>query len=118
MLAKVVGAGDVRILECKTAGIYGAHLERCCSSVRGLQVMHQLAVTGKAAADVAVLLGIQDLQVFRIMRDEAMIAQLITLERRFWDCLKRDQAPATDGSGSADLALRALSPRNNGRTLD
>jgi predicted phage-related endonuclease len=35
-----------------------------------LQVMHQLAVTGKRAADVAVLMGGQDLQVFRIERDE------------------------------------------------
>jgi predicted phage-related endonuclease len=35
-----------------------------------LQVMHQLAVTGKQAADVAVLIGGQELQVFRIERDE------------------------------------------------
>ena len=39
--------------------------------------MHQLAVTGKQAADVAVLIGGQELQVFRIERDEALIEQLI-----------------------------------------
>ena len=83
-----------------------------------LHCLHQLAVTGKQAADVAVLLGGQDLQVFRIVRDDAMIAQLIALERQFWDCVERDQAPAADGSDSADLALRALYPRDSGSTLD
>lgn len=50
-----------------------------------LQVMHQLAVTGKQAADVAVLLGGQHLEIHRIERDESMIARLIDLERLFWD---------------------------------
>jgi len=116
---EVVGAGDVQILECKTAGLHGARLWRDgVPAYVQLQVMHQLAVTGKAAADVAVLLGGQDLQVFRIARDDAMIAQLIALERRFWDGVERDQVPAADGSDSADLALRALYPRDSGSTLD
>lgn len=46
-----------------------------------LQVMHQLAVTGKQAADVAVLLGGQHLETHRIERDESLIARLIDLER-------------------------------------
>lgn len=116
---EVVGAADVQILECKTAGIHGARLWRDgVPAYVQLQVMHQLAVTGKQAADVAVLLGGQDLQVFRIVRDDAMIAQLIALERQFWDCVEGDQAPAADGSDSADLALRALYPRDSGSTLD
>lgn len=116
---EVVGAADVQILECKTAGIHGARLWRDgVPAYVQLQVMHQLAVTGKQAADVAVLLGGQDLQVFRIVRDDAMIAQLIALERQFWDYVERDQAPAADGSDSADLALRALYPRDSGSTLD
>lgn len=116
---EVVGAGDVQILECKTAGIHGARFwNDGVPAYVQLQVMHQLAVTGKQAADVAVLLGGQDLQVFRIVRDDAMIAQLIALERQFWDCVERDQAPAADGSDSADLALRALYPRDSGSTLD
>ncbi len=116
---EVVGAGDVQILECKTAGIHGARFwNDGVPAYVQLQVMHQLAVTGKQAADVAVLLGGQDLQVFRLVRDDAMIAQLIALERQFWDCVERDQAPAADGSDSADLALRALYPRDSGSTLD
>jgi putative phage-type endonuclease len=53
---EVVGASDVQILECKTAGINGARLWRDgVPEYIQLQVMHQLAVTGKQAADVAVL---------------------------------------------------------------
>jgi hypothetical protein len=46
-----------------------------------LQVLHQLAVTGKQAADVAVLICGQDLRVHRIERDEAVISQLIDVNR-------------------------------------
>lgn len=116
---EVTGSADVQILECKTAGIHGSRLwKEGVPEYVQLQVMHQLAVTGKAAADVAVLLGGQELQVFRIDRDEALIAQLIALERQFWGFVERDEAPPADGSDSADLALRALYPRDSGTTLD
>lgn len=116
---EVVGAPDVQILECKTAGINGSRLWRDgVPEYVQLQVMHQLAVTGKQAADVAVLLGGQELQVFRIVRDDELIAQLIALERQFWACVERDQPPPADGSDSADLALRCLYPRDSGTTLD
>jgi putative phage-type endonuclease len=116
---EIVGAGDAQILECKTAGINGARLWRDgVPEYVQLQVMHQLAVTGKQAADVAVLLGGQELQIHRIERDEALIANLIELERQFWDLVVRDEQPAADGSESADLALRCLYPRDTGDVLD
>jgi predicted phage-related endonuclease len=80
--------------------------------------MHQLAVTGKQAADVAVLICGQELQVHRIERDETMITQLIELERQFWTLVEEDKQPSADGSDSADLALRCLYPRDSGATLD
>ena len=83
-----------------------------------LQVMHQLAVTGKQAADVAVLIGGQELRVFRIERDDEMIAQLIALEQQFWWYVEQDKEPPADGSDSAELALRSLYPRDSGTTLD
>ena len=116
---EVVGASDVQILECKTVGIHGARLWRDgVPEYVQLQVMHQLAVTGKQAADVAVLLGGQELQVFRIERDDTLIAQLIALEQQFWGYVERDQQPPADGSASAELALRCLYPRDSGTTLD
>ena len=116
---EVVGSAEVQILECKTAGINGARLWKDgVPEYVQLQVMHQLAVTGKQAADVAVLIGGQDLEIHRIERDEKMIANLIELERRFWQYVIDDIPPPADGSDSADQALRCLYPQDNGRTLD
>src|SRR4051812_24190238 len=80
--------------------------------------MHQLAVTGKQAADVAVLICGQELRVHRIERDERLIGQLVELEARFWRCVEDDVAPAVDGSEAADRALRALFPADSGREVD
>lgn len=82
---EVNGADDVQILECKTAGINGARLwKEGVPEYVQLQVMYQLAVTGKQVADVAVLLGGQHLEIYRIERDEQVIARVIELERKFW----------------------------------
>ena len=116
---EVMGDEQVQILECKTAGLQGARLWKDgVPEYVQLQVMHQLAVTGKRAADVAVLICGQELQVHRIERDEQMIAQLIALERVFWTYVEADQAPPADGSDSADRALRSLYPRDSGVSLD
>ena len=116
---EVIGAPEVQILECKTAGINGARLwKEGVPEYVQLQVMHQLAVTGKQAADVAVLLGGQHLEVHHIERDESMIARLIDLERLFWDYVVSDTPPPADGTASADAALRCLYPEDNGQTLD
>ena len=116
---EVMGAPDVQILECKTAGLNGSRLwKEGVPDYIQLQVMHQLAVTGKQAADVAVLICGQDLQIHRIHRDDAMIAKLIELERQFWRYVELDQQPPADGSDSADIALRCLYPQDNGQTLD
>ncbi len=116
---EVIGADDVQLLECKTAGVNGARLwKEGVPEYVQLQVMHQLAVTGKQAADVAVLLGGQHLEIHRIERDEQMIARLIELERRFWQYVITDTPPPADGSDSADQALRCLYPEDSGKVVD
>jgi putative phage-type endonuclease len=116
---EVIGADDVQILECKTAGINGARLwKEGVPEYVQLQVMHQLAVTGKQAADVAVLLGGQHLEIHRIERDEQVIARLIELERKFWEYVVTDTPPPADGTDSAEAALRCLYPEGNGQTVD
>ena len=116
---EVVGAPDVQILECKTTGMNGARLwQDAVPEYVQLQALHQLAVTGKQAADVAVLICGQELQVHRIARDDDMIAKLIQLERHFWRYVELDQAPPADGSDSADQALRYLYPKDSGQTID
>lgn len=115
----VVGNDEVQILECKTTGQYGAMLwangvpdyVRC-------QVQHQLAVTGKQAADVAVLICGHELQIHRIERDDELIDSLISMEREFWKMVESDTPPEVDGTKSSDTALRALFPRDEGEVLD
>ncbi|MFP3709687.1 YqaJ viral recombinase family protein [Paraburkholderia sp. SIMBA_009] len=112
---EVVGVPDVQILECKTAGEFGARLWRDgVPEYVQLQVLHQLAVSGKQTADVAVLLCGQRLEVHRIERDDALIARLIELEAAFWRYVETDTPPPGDGSESADRALRCLYPGAGG----
>ncbi|AOJ97509.1 YqaJ viral recombinase family protein [Burkholderia vietnamiensis] len=115
---EVVGNEDVQLLECKTAGEFGARLWRDgVPEYVQLQVQHQLAVTGKSSADVAVLICGQKLEVHRIERDNGLIARLIKLEAAFWRRVETDTPPAADGSESADRALRCLYPGAGG-TVD
>ncbi len=115
---EVVGNPDVQVLECKTAGEFGSRLWKDgVPEYVQLQVQHQLAVTGKPAADVAVLLCGQDLQIHRIERDEDVIARLIVLEARFWELVVNDIEPPADGSESSARALRSLY-RGKDETVD
>ena len=115
----VVGADDVQILECKTAGEFGSRLWReGVPEYVQCQVQHQLAVTGKQVADVCVLICGQEIRIHRIERDDALIAKLIELERQFWHYVLTDRPPPADGSESAAKALQALYPRDSGNTLD
>jgi len=116
---EVIGAGDVQILECKTAGEFGSRLWRDgVPDYVVCQVQHQLAVTSKAAADVCVLICGQEIRVHRIERNDGLIAKLIELERQFWHYVETDTPPPADGSDSADLALRCLYPQDSGGTID
>ena len=115
---EIVGTTGAQVLECKTAGEFGSRLwkDGVPEHVQ-LQVQHQLAVTGREAADVAVLLCGQRLETHRIRRDEDVIARLIVLETQFWRCVETDTPPPVDGSESAARALRQLY-RGNDTTLD
>ncbi len=115
----VINHADVQILECKTAGEWGSKLWRDgVPDYVQCQVQHQLAVTGKAAADVCVLLCGQEIKIYRIERDEVLIEKLIALERQFWHYVETDTPPPADGSESAGKSLRYLYPNDSGDTLD
>ncbi len=111
---EIIGVPGLQVLECKTAGEFGSRLWKDgVPEYVQLQVQHQLAVTGKDAADVAVLLCGQQLEIHRIARDEDVIARLIVLETRFWECVENDTPPAADGSESSARALRQLYQGND-----
>ena len=116
---RVVGSDEVQLLECKTAGEYGAKLWKDgVPEYVECQVQHQLAVTGLQAADVCVLICGQQLKIYRIERDEELIAKLIELERLFWHYVQSNIPPCADGSESAGFALRCLFPQDYGQTVD
>jgi putative phage-type endonuclease len=109
----VVGNEDVQILECKTAGEYGAKLWRDGVPLYVLcQVQHQLAVTGKQAAHICVLLCGHETKIYKVSRNEAVIEQIIQAERLFWECVENDVPPAVDASESAAKALQQLYPEH------
>ncbi|MFZ5699639.1 MAG: YqaJ viral recombinase family protein [Pseudomonadota bacterium] len=115
----IVGNPDVQILECKTAGEFGSRLWRDGPpEYVQVQVQHQMAVTGRQVVDVCVLLHGQRIEIYRIARDEEVIARLVELERHFWQYVVADTPPPADGSESAGKALQALYPFDCGGTLD
>ena len=107
------------ILEVKTAGVNSARFwEEGVPDSYQCQVLHQLAVTGKGWCDVDVLIGGQDFRVYRIIRHEAKIADLIQREEKFWHCVMADIPPAVDGSESSGRALASMYPSDRGDVLD
>lgn len=116
---EVLDDDDVQLLVCKAVGAGEVHRwQEGVPVAMRLQVMHLLAVTGKRAADVAVLLGGQQWQIQRIERDEAGIAQLIEGERQFWHYVDTDRPPPADGSASAGKAVARLYPQDSGARCD
>lgn len=109
----VVGSDEVQILECKTAGEHGAKLWRDGVPLYVLcQVQHQLAVTGKKAAHICVLLCGHETKIFKVTRSESVIQHIINAERYFWDCVEKDTPPEADASESAAKALQLLYPEH------
>ncbi len=107
------------ILEVKTAGVNSAKFwEEGVPDSYQCQVLHQLAVTGKEWCDVAVLIGGQDFRVYRVVRDEAKIADLIQREAQFWQYVLDDIPPPADGSESSGRALGSMYPSDRGDVLD
>lgn len=116
---EVVGDNEVQVLECKTAGVHSAKFwDNGIPDYIKLQVMHQLAVTGQQAADVAVLIGGQRLEIFRIERDDDLIERLIKLEHAFWQRVVSNTPPPADASASSARALRQLYPSDNHTTIN
>ncbi len=121
-VATATAAGDVEprdgngLLEVKTAGLRMARLwddgETPIPYV--IQVQHYLALTGLEWALVACLIGGQRLVLRELERDETLIEKIIELEAEFVRMVERDEAPAPDGSASADAMLALLYPHATG----
>lgn len=108
----VVGSDEVQILECKTAGEHGAKLwKHGVPLYVTCQVQHQLAVTGKTAAHICVLLCGHEAKIYKVERDERLIESIMEHERLFWQYVETDTPPTPDHSESAARALKQLYPK-------
>ena len=115
----VVGSDEVQILECKTAGEYGAKLWRDGVPLYVLcQVQHQLAVTGKKAAHICVLICGHETRIFKVVRSESVIEHIVNAERYFWECVENDTPPSVDASESAAKAIQQLYPQHIPLTVE
>ncbi|CAM4132934.1 YqaJ viral recombinase family protein [Psychrobacter arenosus] len=107
----ITGSGEVQILECKTAGEHGAKLwKHGVPLYVTCQVQHQLAVTGKQAAHICVLLCGHEAKIYKVERDERLIESIMKHERQFWQYVETDTPPTPDHSESAAKALKLLYP--------
>ena len=108
----VTGNDEVQILECKTAGEHGAKLwKHGVPLYVTCQVQHQLAVTGKTAAHICVLLCGHEAKIYKVERDEHLIESITRHERLFWHYVETDTPPTPDHSESAARALKLLYPK-------
>ncbi|PJX22937.1 MULTISPECIES: YqaJ viral recombinase family protein [unclassified Psychrobacter] len=108
----VVGSDEVQILECKTVGEHGAKLwKHGVPLYVTCQVQHQLAVTGKTAAHICVLLCGHEAKIYKVERDERLIESIMEHERLFWQYVETDTPPIPDHSESAARALKQLYPK-------
>jgi putative phage-type endonuclease len=103
--------GEDKILEIKTTDGSRAHdWDEGVPDYYLPQVMHYLAVTGKAACDVAVLIGGNELRIFPVPRDEEFIANLIEAENRFWAGVLLGEPPAAETSAEANARFAKFIP--------
>ena len=82
-----------------------------------VQCVHYLMVTGCKRWYLGVLILGVGFRWFVIERDEAEIEALRKSEADFWEYVKTQQAPMTDGSDSTSETLRTIYPESNGDSV-
>ena len=76
------------------------------------QVQHAMACTEAIVAWVPVLIGLRELRVYRVYRDDRIVAQLTDLEQRFWHHVQNGEAPPMLRPSD----LRLIYPQDAGTT--
>lgn len=95
-------------LECKTASPYMAEKwsDGNIPISYYIQCLHYMAVCNAKAWYIAVLIYGREFKYYRIERDEEMIADLIRIEKDFWENhVLKHKMPAPDGSKIADSVI-------------
>lgn len=82
-----------------------------------IQVAHQLAVTNRDWAKVAVLFHWGPPVVFDVERDQALEEALISLESQFMERVQSNNPPPMEYAAQESSILRQLYPQDNGKVL-
>ncbi|WP_051331004.1 YqaJ viral recombinase family protein [Aneurinibacillus terranovensis] len=109
------------VLELKTANEFakGSWEEDEVPDSYYLQVQHYLAVTGLQMAYIGYLIGNRKFDVKQIPRNDNVIANLIEIERNFWNENVRVKIPPMpDGSEDSAVALKTLYPESDGTIIE
>lgn len=83
-----------------------------------LQLQHQLGCTGYAWGMVAVLVGGNDLRIYRYPARPNLIADIKARVAAFWRSIAENKPPPVDGSDSAAAVLKALHPEPADDAID
>ena len=119
--------GAKRILEVKTASPYmaGEWGEPWTDEIPEhylTQVQWYLGMLDPAeyeGADVPVLIGGNDFRIYRVDRDDDLIAQLIDIGESWWrEFIEGNKAPEPDGSMDDMRSRLTLHPKDNGQMLE
>ena len=112
--------GEDAGLECKTTSVM--NLKRFKNGEYPenyyCQCVHYLMVTGAARWYLAVLILGAGFKVFVIERDEGEIEALAKSEEAFWEYVKTNTPPETDGTDSTSETLTTIYPESNGNTVN
>ena len=109
--------GEKAGLECKTVSAYSSDKWKngAIPLHYQLQVQHYLGVSGYDAWYIAALIFGKEFIVHKIERDEDLIQNLITIEKRFWEQnVLAGVMPDPDGSMTADSVLANYFPEKEG----
>lgn len=110
MLADVdrMVVGENTGLECKTASPYMADKWKDGKIPLSYQIQcyHYMSVCNADAWYIAVLIYGRDFKYYKLERDEEMIADLVRIEKDFWEqYVLKGQIPSPDGSKIADSVI-------------
>ena len=112
--------GENAGLECKTASPYMADQWKDGKIPLSYQIQcyHYMSVFQADAWYIAVLIYGKEFQVHRIERDEAVISDLIHIEKNFWkDHVEKKILPEPDGSKVADNVIAERFKKSQGISL-
>jgi putative phage-type endonuclease len=111
--------GRPELVEVKTASAYaqrdwGEEGTAEVPEAYALQCQHEIMCRpGIERCHLAVLIGGQKLRSYVVERDDEMIEDLLSIERRFLANARLGIAPEMDGSEAATAYLRGISPRDD-----